>query len=98
MDSFEQQKDEIVKEWMQKNNVDLMEDKSQYNAKKSKKRTNDTFGSRKSSRSRTKKKKHLKAEKIMGNLSNFIIIDKEVIKEILIKQIRKLDESDENDM
>jgi hypothetical protein len=97
MDSFEQQKDEIVKEWMQKNNVDLMEDKSQSNVKKSKRRNNDTFGSRKSSKSRTKKK-HLKAEEIMGNLSDFILIDKEVIKEILIKQIRKLDESDENDM
>lgn len=46
MDSFEQQKDEIVKEWMQKNDVDFMEDTSHFNSK-SKKRTIDSFESRK---------------------------------------------------
>lgn len=46
MDSFEQQKDEIVKEWMQKNDVDFMEDTSHFNSK-SKKRTVESFGSRK---------------------------------------------------
>ena len=30
MDSFDQQKEEIVKEWMRKNNVDFLEDTSQF--------------------------------------------------------------------
>jgi hypothetical protein len=34
----------------------------------------------------------------MGIYSNIIYVDKEVIREILIKQIKKLDESNENDM
>lgn len=31
MDSFEQQKEEIVKEWLKKNDVDLLEDTNQFN-------------------------------------------------------------------
>lgn len=34
----------------------------------------------------------------MGIYSNIIYVDKEVIREILIKQIKKLDDSNENDM
>jgi hypothetical protein len=41
MDSFEQQKDQIVKEWLQKNNVELPEHTSRFNKNMNELRSNE---------------------------------------------------------
>ncbi|CAI2367996.1 unnamed protein product [Moneuplotes crassus] len=84
MDSFEQQKEEIVREWMKKNNVDFFEQTSQFEpniAKKEYEIPDYLLNQDKESK--------LKDQEFSIRGTN---LEKEVIREILLNQLKKLDQ------